>query len=191
MTSPTNWQWPIYGLEGVERLERITESFMLSCRGLQVGSMEGSVMTVMGWSSMEDGGYHTMEILDWLSIETSMGFRLVIPHDWIPISQSQKRRWDLTLTKTGIESTKNDQRNWGFAPEKWDEMVSEMGFLWGKFGWRLLRQASQAMMSKGLKYGTESNEASGREPTVSCVARSLMKVLGPKIWGANVGPLFL
>ena len=87
----------------------------------------------------------------------------------------------MTLTKTGIESTKNDQRNCGFAPEKWDEMVTEMGFLWGKFGWRLLRQFSQVMMSKGLKYGTESNEASGREPTVSCVARSLMKVLDPKI----------
>ena len=36
VTSPTNWQWPIYGLEGVERLERITESFMQSCHGRQV-----------------------------------------------------------------------------------------------------------------------------------------------------------
>ena len=41
VTLPTNWQWPIYGLEGVERLERITESFMLSCRGLQVGNCHG------------------------------------------------------------------------------------------------------------------------------------------------------
>ena len=37
VTSPTNWQWPIYGFDGVDRLERITESFMQSCRGLQVG----------------------------------------------------------------------------------------------------------------------------------------------------------
>eukprot|EP00435_Cladocopium_sp_Y103_P030958 s1552_g7.t1 len=40
VTSPANWQWPIYGLEGVERLERITESFMQSCRGLQVHLLE-------------------------------------------------------------------------------------------------------------------------------------------------------
>ena len=158
------------------------------------GGIHGGSMAPWWQSWVDHGGWrvpHHGIFLDWLSIETSIGFRLVIPHDWIPISQSQKRWWDLTLTNTGIESTKNDQWNWGFAPEKWDEMVSEMGFLWGKFGWRLLRQFSQVMMSKGLKYGTESNEASGREPTVSCVARSLMKVLGPKIWGANVGPLFL
>eukprot|EP00913_Durusdinium_trenchii_P032328 g30269.t1 len=43
VTSPANWQWPIYGLDGVDRLERITESFMHGlgqCHGLQVHLLE-------------------------------------------------------------------------------------------------------------------------------------------------------
>eukprot|EP00434_Breviolum_minutum_P003253 symbB.v1.2.002864.t1/scaffold130.1/size334612/15 len=40
VTSPINWQWPIYGLEGVERLQQITENFMQSCHGLQVHMLE-------------------------------------------------------------------------------------------------------------------------------------------------------
>ena len=78
MTSPTNWQWPIYGLEGVERLERITESFMLSCRGLQVGSMAAPWLRDDSHGLiMEDGGYHTMEFF-W----TDLVLKQALDLDW-------------------------------------------------------------------------------------------------------------
>lgn len=51
VTSPINWQWPIYGLEGVERLQQITENFMQSCDGLQVPPSWQSLFLDYNWST--------------------------------------------------------------------------------------------------------------------------------------------
>ena len=40
VTSPANWLWPIHGLDGASRLEKITDGFLQSCRGLRVHLLE-------------------------------------------------------------------------------------------------------------------------------------------------------
>ena len=40
VTSPANWLWPIHGLDGASRLERITDGFLKSCHGLRVHLLE-------------------------------------------------------------------------------------------------------------------------------------------------------
>ncbi|CAE7448628.1 unnamed protein product [Symbiodinium necroappetens] len=40
VTSPANWLWPIHGLDGASRLEKITEGFLQSCRSLRVHLLE-------------------------------------------------------------------------------------------------------------------------------------------------------
>ena len=153
---------------------RASCSLVAACRW-DPWRLHGSVMTVMGWS-WRNGGYHTMEFF-WtdLVLKQALDLELVIPHDWESPYLSHKKDDGIWPWQTqGLSLPKMTREIGDSLLKKWDEMVSEMGFLWGKFGWRLLRQFSQVMMSKGLKYGTESNEASGREPTVSCVARSLM-----------------